>query len=754
MPRALCQLLLAFIAACCGMSSAASAPTNAVAPGAVNPRPKICLVLSGGAARGAAHVGVLEALEQLRIPVDCIAGTSMGAIVGGLYASGMSTHELSDALHDSELQADMANQEPRSLLTYQEKQDQIKYLLQVEFGYANGRFFFPQGIINGNDPGRILNVLTLITQPSTDFNALPIPFRAVATDIDTGEKVVLDHGDLADAMRASMSVPGIYPPVHFQGHLLVDGGLVDNLPVDVARAMGADTVIAVNIGTPLASGQSLSSVVDVSLQVIKILGNQNVALSIASLKRSDALIQPELGDITVTDFKRMGEAINIGRQDALALLASRTDLQLSPQAYAQYQAVHRREPAPPRQIDFIQVQGNERVSSRLILSRLDLRPGEFWDISTINAALRRVYDLGYFQRLDVSVVHEGGQTGLRLDVTEKAWQPNYLRFGIHIQDDFEGGSSYDLLLGYTQTEINRLGGEWRNEFEIGRTRLAYTELYQPMDYGGGFFVAPQAEYLNDTFNLFSGENRIAEYSTLYPRAGLDFGAELGRAGELRLGLSYGHVISQPRIGDPALPAYRNTLGAVQLKLGVDSFDSPGFPSSGSYLRMNGFFPRHSLGSDIDFSKLDLSAGHAFGDGVHNVLLLAEAGTSFHSPLPVYEQFSLGGFLSLAGLRQGQLRGDSVLDAHLIYAQRLGTLPTGLGNGLYVGGSLDAGNVWPSTANINPGHLQYGGSLFLGVDTVLGPLYFGTGVSEAGNTAFFLYLGIPINGATLTPSFNN
>ena len=237
----------------CGAAGADPAqPAPAAAQAPLPQHPRICLVLSGGGARGAAHVGVLEALEQLHIPVDCIAGTSLGAAVGGLYAAGMSSDELERQLNLPSVQADMADNPPRDRLAYRAKQDQLKYLLRLEFGYDQGRFFFPQGIINGNDPGRILNVLSLAFQPDTDFNKLPIPFRAVATDVESGSMVVLDHGSLAESMRASMAVPGLYPPVPVEGRLLVDGGLTRNLPVDVARTMGADVIIAVNIGTPLA----------------------------------------------------------------------------------------------------------------------------------------------------------------------------------------------------------------------------------------------------------------------------------------------------------------------------------------------------------------------------------------------------------------------------------------------------------------------------------------------------------------------
>ncbi|MDE2345589.1 MAG: patatin-like phospholipase family protein, partial [Gammaproteobacteria bacterium] len=489
----LVRLLLGLWLCATAIQALAVAPDNN-APGQ---RPRICLALGGGGARSAAHVGVLEALQELRIPVDCIAGTSGGAIIGGLYASGYTAKELQATLMSPDLQASMANQLPRSLLNYPAKQYQLRYLLQVEFGYANGHFFFPQGLISGNDPGRILNVLTLATQPGTDFNKLPIPFRAVATDIDTGSEVVLQHGSLAKAMRASMSVPGVYTPVEMHHHLLVDGGLVDNVPVDVARKMGADIVIAVNVSTPLSNPTSLNNVVGLSVQVIKLLGNQNVQSSIASLKPRDVLIQPDMADITAVDFDRAAEAIRIGRQAALKALMPLKSLQLSPQAYKEYQQAHRFIPQVLKTVDFIEIHGNQRIPTELIRDHMSVKAGQNWDFAKINHDLENLYRLGYFSSVVASISHQGNRDGLVIKVEEKQWRPNYLRFGLGIADDFEGGSQYELLFGWTLTDVNQLGAEWRNLFKLGSNRRVYSELYQPVNYSGTVFIAPQVSYQND-----------------------------------------------------------------------------------------------------------------------------------------------------------------------------------------------------------------------------------------------------------------
>lgn len=728
-----------FVAA--AATAAAANSTDATASAS----PRICLALGGGGARGAAHVGVLEALQQLRIPVDCIAGTSGGAIVGGLYSAGFTPQELQTTLERSDLQTSMAGKQPRSLLSYSDKQYQLEYLLRVEFGYANGKFFFPQGIIAGNDPGRILNVLTLAMQPNSDFNKLPIPFRAVATDIDTGKQVVLDHGSLAEAMRASMSVPGVYAPVEIDQHLLVDGGLVDNLPVDVARQMGADVVIAVNVSTPLATPGSLNNVVGVSLQVIILMGNQNVSRSIASLTAHDVLIQPDLGDISAVDFNRTADAIRIGREAAFKVLAPLHDLQLSPQAYAQYQAEHRFVPETLKTVDFIEIRGNHRIPAAMIRAKLTIGEGDSWDFQKIDHSLEQIYRMDYFTRVTASIGHDGARTGLVITVDEKPWQPNYLYFGLHIADDFEGGSQYELAFAWTRSELNQLGGEWRNQFQIGTTRRVYTELYQPVDYSGEFFLAPHAEYLNGLSNIYSGEDLVAQYGTRRLRGGFDFGAEFGNVAELRIGPSYGHVQSQPHVGAPSLPTYSDTLGGLRLRFGLDTLEGDtGFPMSGSYLTLTGFWARGWLGSDTSYDRLDLIGAQAFGDGTHSLVLIGNAGSSMHTNLPFYDEFTLGGFLSLSGLRYQQLRGQQMFAAHAVYLQRIGNLPSVLGNGWYIGASIEGGNVWNSGANISLHGLQYGSALFVGADTALGPIYLGTGFSQSGHQSFYFYIGLPFD----------
>ena len=260
-------------------------------------QPRIGLVLSGGGARGMAHVGVIQVLEEMKIPIHCVAGTSMGAIVGGLYAAGMSPAEMEKFVTSMEWNEAFKDKPPPSELSFRRKQEAADYLINFDLGYKDGKFAIPKGLLQGQNLNLILKSLLFHTETIDDFNKLNIPFRAVATDIETGDAVIMGKGDLVKAIRASMSIPGVFAPVEIDGKILVDGGVANNLPIDVARQMGADVVIAVDISTKLSTRKQLTSSVEITAQLTSIMIQRNTAEQIKTLGEEDILIQPELGDL-------------------------------------------------------------------------------------------------------------------------------------------------------------------------------------------------------------------------------------------------------------------------------------------------------------------------------------------------------------------------------------------------------------------------------------------------------------------------
>ncbi len=258
---------------------------------AAEARPKIGLVLSGGAARGLAHIGVLKALDEQGIQIDAIAGTSMGAVVGGLYASGYTPAELERIALEMDWQQALSDAPPRKDVPFRRKQDDRDFLVKQKISFRDdGTLGLPLGVIQGQNLAMVLESLLVHTSDNRDFDKLAIPFRAVSTDIATGEKVVFRKGHLPQAIRASMSIPAVFAPVEIDGRLLVDGGMVDNIPVDVARDMGVDVVIVVDIGNPLRDRKDLSTVLDVMNQSITLMTRKNSEAQLATLKPGDVLI--------------------------------------------------------------------------------------------------------------------------------------------------------------------------------------------------------------------------------------------------------------------------------------------------------------------------------------------------------------------------------------------------------------------------------------------------------------------------------
>ena len=706
-------------------------------------RPRICLVLSGGGARGAAHVGVLKVLDELRVPVDCVAGTSMGSIVGGAFATGITVGEMERTLGEMSTDRLFEEKPPRRERSIRRKADDFTILFTPEVGLRDGELLLPKGIVSGVQLETVLRSLAK-AQGYRKFDELPVPFRAVATDLVTGKPVVFSRGELANVMRASMSVPGLIDPVEIDGKLLVDGGLTDNLPVNVARAMGADIVIAVNLGTPLMKREELGSIFGVTGQMINILTEQNVQASLASLKPTDILILPELGDFSAGDFDHLLTTIPIGEAAARKVADRLSKLSLPP---AEYAALRQRQlaVAPPdlSPVDEIRFPGLARVNPAVLEAEMETRPGQPIDQRTLDRDMQRLYGTGDFEHVNYRIIEETGKRVLSVDAIEKSWGPNYLRFGLGLSSDFTGDAYYNLLASYRKTWLNSLGAEWRTDLQVGRTSRVFTEFYQPLDVRQYFFVAPYAEAERRQLAIFNNDERLAIFDLRYGRVGFDVGSQFTRYGELRLGLLWGNVSASVDTGPPQLEPNPNTAdqAAVRGRLFFDQLDNVNFPRSGYSGTLDIFNSQTALGATANYTKwtLDGTAAHSFGDHTFN-LGLRFGGRIGSDPLPVYDQFNWGGFMQQSGYRTGALLGQSIAFGRLVYLNRLARFT--LIPGIYAGLSLEAGRVGTPLIPGNQTGTLLSAAAFLGVDSPVGPVYLGYGRTDAGFSSFYFYLGRP------------
>ena len=709
-------------------------------------RPRIGLVLSGGGARGIAHVGVLKTLEEARIPIDFVAGTSMGSIIGGLYASGMTPAELERRVLSLDWDAVLADRPPREELSLRRKADDLKLSLPIEFGMRDGTLRAPRSAVASTGLENVLKQLTDGVPNSIHFNRLPIPFRAVATDLVTGEAVVFDRGELAAVMRASMSVPAAFAPVEIDGRMLVDGGLVDNLPVDVMRKMGADIVIAVNIGTPLLPREELGSILGIGLQMLNILTEQNVRTSIASLKPTDVLVVPDLSKITAADFKLGADAINRGAEATRGVLPLLSSYALSPTEYIAQLVVQRRASTPTK-IDEIRVEGGTYASAATIRAQLSVAAGALFARDQIERDLAWLDGRGDFERLDYRIVTERDRNVLLISVQEKSWGPNYFRFGLNLGTDFKGQGEFNFVANHTRRWLNGLGAEWRNELQIGRSQRLSTELYQPLLPSEILFLSAGAEQrrriANVSLRLPDGNTSrpIAQFSGIDTRASLDLGAAFGRYGEFRIGPLFERVSISPTIGDLSFTGVRSNESGMQAGVVIDQRDSATFARSGYRVEANVHRALTAFGASSSFSRYQWSSEYAKTFGENTVDVALKFGGSYSKIASAYPYFELGGFLQLSGLRANELRADQIALFRVMGFRKIATLPA-FGRGIYLGGSLEVGSTdAPNTPNAEAKRI-YAGSVFLGLDTSIGPFYLGYGQATGARRSAYLFLGRP------------
>ncbi|MDF3866920.1 patatin-like phospholipase family protein [Pseudomonas denitrificans (nom. rej.)] len=714
---------------------------------AANTPPKIGLVLSGGAARGLAHIGVLKALDEQGIHVDAIAGTSMGAVIGGLYAAGYTPKELEQLALGLDWKQALSDSPPRVDVPFRRKQDDRDFLVKQKLSFRDdGTLGLPLGAIQGQNLSMLLESLLVHTSDTRNFDQLAIPFRAVATDISTGEKVVFSKGHLPQAIRASMSIPAVFAPVDVNGKLLVDGGMVDNIPVDVARQMGVDVVIVVDIGNPLLDRKQLTTVVDMLNQSVTLMTRKNSEAQLATLKSSDILVQPPLSGYSSTDFGRVPQLIDAGYR-ATSILAPRLATLRKPAdaeavALTQARAPGERQPV----IDRIQVENNSKVSDDVILHYIRQPLGEHLDLERLQRDMSTLYGLDYFDQVQYRVVHnKPGADGksdnvLVIHAYGKRGGTDYLRLGLNLSDDLRGDSTFNVGGSYRMNGINRLGAEWLTRLQIGDHQELYSEFYQPLDVGSRYFVAPflfnQAQNVEATDN----DDPIAEYRLERYGYGLNLGRQIANNGEFRLGVAQAFGKADVRVGEQDLPDYHFNEGYAQLQYSFDTMDNVDFPREGENIQTS--FREHtpSLGDDDRYRQWEFQLDKALSSGPNTWVLGGGYGRTIDDANVVVSSFLLGGARQLSGYRQDALAGQNYSLGRVIYYRRMterSFLP--LDFPFYLGGSLERGRVWNNDNSYDTGYVN-AGSILMGFETPLGPLSFSYGLNDASEHAVYINLG--------------
>ncbi len=706
---------------------------------AEEPRPKIGLVLGGGGALGLAHVGVLQELEELKIPIDYIGGTSMGAVVAGMYASGMSPDEIEQRFTSLNWWDVLKDRSPYPFLDYRRKLDDLRFM-GVEFGFKDWRILYSPGMAYGQKLNNVLETFSLNSTGITDFDQLNIPYRAIATDLPSGKSVALKSGNLALAMRASMAVPGAFTPVRMDGMVLVDGGILNNIPVDVVKGMGADIIIAVDVGAASAEKgargdfRSLGEVVGRTYSLMQRPEQEK------QLARADLVIAPHLPDTSASQFHLAAAIIPVGREAAQQLHTQLSAYGVNDAAFQAYLKKQRQRHNEEIIINSIKITGNKAVSETVIRDRIKTKEGPL-QLSTLREDLNRIHGMGDFQTVTYSLNPTDDGHELECNTVEKFWGPTYLHFGTKVEVTTDAAALWSILLNYTRTQLNPLGGEIQIDLEGGgHKRYVKGEWYQPVSWGEHVFLAPSLVYSGEDLDFYVGNTDVADIEQHLTYGALDAGVSFFEYGEIRVGLLGGHAKVDGHSGFIALEGISDTVVAATTRLRLDQLDDPIFPTKGYQLNLDGLFAFEELGSSETFSELELQAILPLTFGPHTIIPKLALGSSLGTELPFYAAFDVGGLESFAGYAPYQLRGNYYGVGSLGYRYELGKLPPTLGNGLFAMARVDAGNAWFRASDARLKNVDYGALIGLGADTIVGACQIAVGKAESTNTRFYFSIG--------------
>ena len=721
-----------------GTSQSLAQTAPAPAPEAKT-RPRIGLVLSGGGARGIAHIGVLRVLEERRVPVDLITGTSMGSIIGGLYAAGYSPDQMEEIVDGIDWADAFDDAPPRSQRSFRRKVDDYNFLTSLKLGVKKSGIALPWGLVQGQKLNLILRRLFLPVAQIHDFDQLHVPFRAVSTNVINGEAVVHASGDLATAVRASMSLPGVFAPVELEDKLLVDGGISNNTPVDLAIQMGADVLIVVDVGTPLAGRDKITNAAAVVSQLTSLMVVSTTQRELALMRPQDILIRPDLEGVSTASFEMGSSVAPRGEEAARAQLAALDRLGVPADEHARWLALQRQGPTVLPRVATVNVENDSRLDSQVLEARLETQAGEPLDVARLESDLQQIYGIDAFERVDYRLDEGPAGTDPEIQAKEKSWGPAYLRFGLNLEENFESTSDYNLAFNLTVRPIDRLGGEWRNDLIVGSTVSLYTELWQPFDAESRWFAAPSFLFRRERLPIYDGDDHTGDYLVRQANFGLDLGRQLSNWGELRLGVAYDFGHSRTIVGTPdRAESFR--AGGAFARFVVDTLDGVHFPRDGTFVRASYGIVRKSLGAEDSYDILYGQAARAltYRD---NTLLLSLAGQStWNASRSTGNLALLGGFLQLSGLDHFQLAGQNSAFGRIMAYRRV-AMPGALSfqYPIYAGLSAEGGNVSRNRDDLFDNFIA-AGAAWVGMETPLGPIYFGYGYAEGGRDSFYLYLG--------------
>jgi NTE family protein len=721
-------LLLPFIAVAQEKSAAGAEQTP-------KPRPRIGVALEGGGALGLAHIGVLEWFEEHHIPVDYVAGTSMGGLVGGFYATGKSPAELKKLIQGVDWDAILGGRTPYEDLSYRRKEDQRAYPNSLVFGLRNG-LSIPAGLNAGHQISLLIDLETLPYFDVGSFDALPVPFRCVATDLVSGQQVVFDQGPLAEALRATMSIPGVFTPVTEGERVLVDGGLVNNLPTDVVRQMGADIVIAVHLQKPEVGAKDLQSIFSVLNQSVRVVLAEG---EVRGLAGADAVVSVNLGAYGIADYKQKETIMQKGYEAAAErspLLQKFTLSDAEWTEYVQERNARKRTAAPvPRFIEVKGTSGEQQASIERYLARFVDKP---LDTESLDRSLTRLTGVGKYDAIGYRFTEQNGKEGLLILVQEKTYAPPTIQPGFEMDGSESGDEKFTLGTRLTHLDVAGFRSEWRTDLSFGSTYGISSELYRPFTATSKWFFAPRADASDAAFHIYAKNDPVSDYRIYRADLGGDLGYGFGRFNEVRVGYEVGYLSTRLRLGTPEFPTLKGRIGAARFHYLMDRTDDPVIPRRGTRVESTFRWYNASPGAAESFPAMDLHVNYFQPvSRAASLFVTGEGGTTFGTTNTGLPQFFLGGPEKLGAYGQNELNGDQYYLFRAGYLHDLFTLPPFVGKKIYAIGSFEMGKMYGA---LNESRFPADGVAGIVAETALGPVFVGGSVGDSGHHKWFFQLG--------------
>ena len=742
-----CSGAAAVVIAAIQAAPVANAAGDEAGPATIGTRPRVGLVLAGGGAKGGAHVGVLKVLEKLNVPVDCVAGTSMGALVGAGYASGIPADDLEKFVVGINWKSVVGGQGRRDLEPIEQKRAGVTYSNQIELGVRDGAVIAPGGLVDTSNIDDLLRSFVAGARMQSSFDRLPIPYRAVATDMVSGRMVVLSEGDIATAMRASMAIPGAFAPVLMGDHILSDGGLVRNIPVDVARDLCAERVIVVNLVEPDADPARLQTATQLISRMSDVMIQANEQLQLDSLRPGDVRIDVIMGDIGTADFERVPETIPLGEQAALREAAALRQYAVPADEYAAWRRRVTASQAIEARLAGVRFEGLRRVNPEYLQGQATVRAGDVVDTARISAEARRLAALQDFESVEYRLEGDPASPTLVWLPREKRYGPDYLKVDLGVYGSAGGDVGFAIYAKHDRTWLNALGGEWRNEIQAGGETFVSTSLYQPLDVQQRWFVEPRILWKSSEEDVFYDNERIAAYRFGDLMGQVDVGVNFGRAAQLRLGYLFDRRRLTLSTGSPLFQeAERDDAGLIVAGT-YDTRDTPFNPTRGLAVALEYMRSDDALGADLDWQRAELGIGLAVPLRRDVIWVTAAGGSDLDGNLPLDRAFALGGPGSFPGYELGELRADSYWTVGTGYNWKIKDTLAIRGQALYAGIRLEAGAIYDRIDGLRDDEI-YGASVYLTGRTLVGPLTLGLGATTTDSWSLWLAIGRPIGRGTI------